>query len=113
MPFTVEEFQDLIRLLEQHPEWRAELRRHVLSDELLELPAVVRQLADQLTALTARLDDSATSRETLRTLYDQIDSLPDLGRVPHPDLYLQAADVLEKIGRRDEAAAWRRLAGAD
>jgi len=42
MPFTVEEFQDLIRLLEQHPEWRAELRRHVLSDELLELPAVTR-----------------------------------------------------------------------
>ncbi len=64
-------------------------------------------------SLSARLDDSVTSRETLRTLYDQIDALPDLGRVPHPDLYLQAADVLEKIGRRDEAAAWRRLAGAD
>jgi len=39
MPFTVEDFQDLIRLLAQHPEWQAELRLHVLSDELLELPA--------------------------------------------------------------------------
>lgn len=56
MPFTVDEFQDLIRLLEQHPEWRAELRRHVLSDELLELPAVVQQIATQLVALTARID---------------------------------------------------------
>ena len=46
MSFTVEDFHDLIELLAQHPEWRAELRRHVLSDELLELPALVRQLID-------------------------------------------------------------------
>ncbi len=46
MPFTVEDFPDLIRLLEQHPEWRAELRRQVLSDELLALPELVRQLVD-------------------------------------------------------------------
>jgi chaperonin cofactor prefoldin len=44
--FTVEDFHDLIELLAQHPEWRAELRRHVLSDELLELPALVRQLVE-------------------------------------------------------------------
>jgi phage shock protein A len=56
MPFTVDDFQDLIRLLAQRPEWRAELRRHVLSDELLELPAIVRQLADQLVEAQARTD---------------------------------------------------------
>ena len=64
MTFTVDDFQDLIRLLEQRPEWRAELRRHVLSEELLELPAVVRQLAEQLIALTARLDRLAEQLET-------------------------------------------------
>ncbi|HJY82880.1 MAG TPA: hypothetical protein VKK81_17570 [Candidatus Binatia bacterium] len=37
MSFTVEEFRDLIRILEEKPEWRAELRRWVLSDELLSL----------------------------------------------------------------------------
>jgi hypothetical protein len=42
--FTVDDLQDLLRLLEQHPEWRAELRRYVLTEELLELPALVRQL---------------------------------------------------------------------
>jgi polyhydroxyalkanoate synthesis regulator phasin len=36
---------DLITLLEQHPEWRAELRRLVLTDELLDLPRLVRELA--------------------------------------------------------------------
>ena len=46
MAFTVGDFQDLIRLLGEHPEWRAELRRHVLSNDLIELPALVRQLAE-------------------------------------------------------------------
>jgi hypothetical protein len=44
MAFTVQDFQDLLRLLEQHPEWRAELRRLVLTEELLSLPALVREL---------------------------------------------------------------------
>src|SRR4051812_832525 len=44
MPFTVEEFRDLIRILGEKPEWRAELRRWVLSDELLSLPEQVANL---------------------------------------------------------------------
>src|SRR5712691_5088613 len=44
--FTVEDFQDLLRLLEQRPEWRAELRRYVLSDDVVELPSLVRGLAE-------------------------------------------------------------------
>ena len=46
MAFSVEDFHDLIRLLEQRPEWRAELRRQVLSDEMLALPEIVQRLAE-------------------------------------------------------------------
>jgi hypothetical protein len=46
MPFTVEEFRDLLRILEERPEWRAELRRLVLTDELLTLPELVRALTE-------------------------------------------------------------------
>jgi hypothetical protein len=46
MAFTVEEFRDLLRILEERPEWRAELRRLVLTDELLTLPELVRALAE-------------------------------------------------------------------
>lgn len=56
MSFTVEDFHDLIELLAQHPEWRAELRRHVLSDDLIELPALVRQLVEAQALSTSRLD---------------------------------------------------------
>ncbi|MGQ9555324.1 MAG: hypothetical protein ACUVWR_14585, partial [Anaerolineae bacterium] len=67
MSFTVREFRDLIRILEEHPEWREELRRQVLSEELLRLPeelaafrAEARERMDRLEqaliALTARVD---------------------------------------------------------
>src|SRR5262245_58848987 len=41
MPFTVSDFHDLVRILEERPEWRGELRRLVLTDELLALPEQV------------------------------------------------------------------------
>ncbi|MCX7851270.1 MAG: hypothetical protein N2383_00665 [Caldilineales bacterium] len=47
MPFTVTDFHDLVRLLYDYPEWRAEIRRLVLTDEILELPALVRQLGEE------------------------------------------------------------------
>lgn len=37
MSFTVDDFQGLLRLLDERPEWRAELRRRLLGDELIEL----------------------------------------------------------------------------
>jgi len=50
MSFTVDDFHDLIRLVETRPEWRAELRRLVLTNELLTVP-------DQLAALRARSEE--------------------------------------------------------
>jgi len=55
MSFTVTDFHDLTRLLYEHPDWRAEMRRLVLSDEILELPALVRQLAEAQSRSEERL----------------------------------------------------------
>jgi hypothetical protein len=55
MAFNVEDFQDLIRLLQERPEWRADLRRLVLSDELLALPELVRALVQAQQRAEARL----------------------------------------------------------
>jgi len=46
MAFTVRDFEDLVRLLEEHPEWRARMRQIVLTQELLELPELVCQLVE-------------------------------------------------------------------
>jgi tetratricopeptide (TPR) repeat protein len=65
---------------------------------------------EELAQLEPRLQAIVASREKLRPLYDQIDALPDLGRVPHPGHYLELATALEHLGRHDEARAWRTLA---
>jgi len=98
--FTVENFRDLIKLLEEHPEWRAELRRLVLSEELLTMPerldrltraveqsdarlaaveAALRELAVRqaemaaaLARLTERVDQLAASHATLRREFDDL-----------------------------------------
>jgi tetratricopeptide (TPR) repeat protein len=46
MPFTVEDFQDLLRLLEQQPQWKSALRTVLLDQEFLQLPGLVRELAE-------------------------------------------------------------------
>jgi len=46
MAFEVKDYLDLVRLLQEHPEWRVELRRLLLTDELLTLPELVRELAE-------------------------------------------------------------------
>lgn len=46
MAFTVEDYHDLVELLSERPEWRAELRKLLLPDELLALPEIVRELAE-------------------------------------------------------------------
>lgn len=35
MAFTVRDYQDLVRLLDQHPEWKQELRSMLLTDDFL------------------------------------------------------------------------------
>jgi hypothetical protein len=44
MPFTVADFHNLIRLLEEHPDWQTELRRVLFSQDLLDLPRTVQEL---------------------------------------------------------------------
>ncbi len=62
MAFTVREFRDLIGLLEQHPEWRTEMRRLVLTEELLSLPQVVHELAAAQQRTEQRLEELAAAQ---------------------------------------------------
>jgi len=44
MSFTVDDFHDLVRLLEERPDWQADIRRIVLTKDLLALPEQVAEL---------------------------------------------------------------------
>ena len=59
MPFELPDFQDLIRFLRDHPDWREELRALLLTQELLTLPALVRELTETVAHLADRMDQLA------------------------------------------------------
>jgi hypothetical protein len=51
----IQDFHDIVRLLEMHPEWRSDLRRLILTDELLALPQEMAQLTSQVSRLTEQM----------------------------------------------------------
>ena len=66
MSFTVEDFQDLVQLLDERPQWQSELRRRVLSDEYLALP-------EQLAEFRREVDEQIA--ELRREVAEQIAEL--------------------------------------
>ncbi len=57
MAFAVEDFQDLLRLLDAHPEWQAQLRQRVLTEGFVGVP-------DRLARAEAALERVAASLQT-------------------------------------------------
>ena len=69
MAFTVEDVRDLVRLLDERPEWRAEIRRQVLSDEFLAVPEQIAELRLR----TERIEEQiAEQRRDIQRLEEQI-----------------------------------------
>jgi hypothetical protein len=103
MAFTQNDFHNLVRLLTEHPEWRAELRRLVLTEELLDLPAIVRDLAQAVRELA---EAQRQAEERLRRLEERQAALE--GRVDRVEAALIALAEAqrrteERVSRLEEA----------
>mgnify|MGYP000128211724 CR=1 FL=1 len=61
MAQAIRDFHDLVRILEEHPQWRAELRRLVLSEELLRLPEELASFRAESERRFARLEEELAS----------------------------------------------------
>jgi len=76
MAFTVEDFEDMLRILEQNPEWQERMRRAILSRELLELPArleYLSSLVQQLVEADARRGEQiAELAQSIRELRETV-----------------------------------------
>ena len=102
MAFTVQDFHDLVRLLAEHPDWREELRRLVLAEDLLGLPRLVHELGEQ-TRLLAEAQRRTEAR--LEALAARVDALAEAQRRTEARLEALAArvDALAEAQRRTEA----------
>jgi len=124
MPFTVKDFQDLVRLLRERPEWRDELRRALLTDELLELPRAMRVLTEEVRRLAeaqlkteervGRLEEAVIrlDQAVARLAEAQLKTEERVGRLEEATARLAEAQLKteERVGRLEEATA--RLAEA-
>ncbi|MCX7840443.1 MAG: hypothetical protein N2559_13470 [Anaerolineae bacterium] len=63
MAFKVSDLHDLITLLETHPEWRAELRRVVFTEDVLALPRIVQELAEAQKQTEAQVRELAEAQK--------------------------------------------------
>jgi len=77
MAFEVSDYLDLLRLLQEHPEWRAELRRLLLTDEVLTLPQLVRELVEAQRHTETHV---AALAEAQRRLEEQMAALTEAQR---------------------------------
>ena len=103
MPFSVDDFEDLLRLLYERPDWRNRLRELILPPELFELPRIAQELAEVNRAERERvaeleLEQQATRQELRQgfaetgTRLDRVEGRLDRvdGRLEHVETDLAA-----------------------
>ncbi len=67
-------FHDLVQALHEHPEWREELRRLVLTEELLSLPQWVRELAEAQQRTEQRVEELVEAQKRTEERLEQLTS---------------------------------------
>lgn len=109
MTFTVQDYHDLARLLAERPEWRSELRSLVLSDELLSMPEIMRELAaaqqrteERLLHLESAVQSLA---EQMQALVEQVRALTKAQRGT-TDIVGGLKGRLLELTYRDKAGAY-------
>jgi len=72
MVFTVDDMHELTKILTLHPEWRAEVRRLVLTDELLALPQAIQELVAAQQRTEQRVGELAVAQQRTEERLNQL-----------------------------------------
>jgi uncharacterized protein YoxC len=105
MPFEPRDFQDLIRLLREHPDWREELRVLLLTQELLTLPTLVRELAETVAHLADRMDQLTETVAHLAVRLDQLTARVDQLTETVADLAVRLDQLTARVDQLTQTVA--------
>jgi tetratricopeptide (TPR) repeat protein len=107
------------RVAQEHRDWKAAVRHYRLAcatdpgDARLRyrLARALRYSGDVAEAerIEREHQRAVAATQDLKALYEEADADKSLGARPNLDLYRRLADLRERMGHRDEAAAWHRL----
>jgi hypothetical protein len=102
---AIQDVDDLISQLRQHPEWRAALRREILTEELLSLPQIMRELAEAQRQTLIQVGSLAAAQ---RKTEDRLGSIE--GRLLERDYYDKAYAYFDDALRKIRVLSWSELA---
>jgi hypothetical protein len=116
MAFTVEDLSDLIRILKQHPEWCAELRRVLLTDELFQLPELMRELIEvsrqHSTAIAELTEAQCRTEQRLQQLSEEFAAYRQLTDQRFAETSQQIAELVgvmrDMLRRLERLEEWQR-----
>ena len=109
MAFTVSDVRELLTLLREHPEWRAEVRREILGEELLTLPDLIRQNGEDTRELWGIVRQNSEDIRELQVIVRQnsedIRELQAIVRQNSADIRQNSADIrdLQAVVRQNSA----------
>lgn len=75
--FTVKDLHDLIVILERKPEWKAELRRVLLGEEIVLLPQLVHELTESMKRAEGKLADLGEDHKRMEKRQEQMEKRQD------------------------------------
>ena len=105
-PTPIETFEDILAAMENNPRLQAAMRQHVLDQEFLQLPAIVRELQQAIAQLTQLVHDYIAATDAR---LEQIEARLD--RLEAGQARLES-DVTElKTGQAQMAASQARMEG--
>ena len=111
MTTPISTFQDILDAMERNPHLREEMRRHVLGEELLRLPAVVAELSQMVRTLADTVDRyiSATNERLARLEAGQEELRAGLTRLEAGHAKLEAGHAKLEAGQEELRAGLTRL----
>ena len=106
MAFTVNDFRDLLEIIRTMPEWKEALRRELLGEEILSLPALIRDLLKVIEEMNKRLYRVEQDVEVLKADVEVLKA--DVG-VLKTDVATLKGDSLERKYRERPFVYFRRI----
>lgn len=100
-PTAINDIGDLLRILEERPEWTERLRAILLTREVLELP-------ERVTQLTARVDRLAQAQEETNARLDRLAQAQEETNA-RLDRFIQSQDEFNRAQQETNARVDRRL----
>jgi DNA repair ATPase RecN len=100
--FTVRHFFDLVVALEEHPEWRQELRRLLLTDDVLTLPQAVRELTEAQKRTEIALTELAEAQKRTEARVEELAEAQKRAEERLTRLEVAVAELAEAQKRAEE-----------